>query len=432
MKKKNVIGLSIVGVTLFCAGILLLIWNGRAKLGEKDLVVVQPEELPLPPMLYGLNKDSFHIEQSRVARGQNLASILHSRGVGFDVTQQLVLNSKGVFDPRHIRAGNQYTFFFCKDSISKPAWFVYRISEIDYLVMQLGGSLEVSRGQMPVNTVQKIGGGEINSSLWNSIVDNNMNPMLAMELSEIFAWTVDFFGIEAGDSFRVIYEESYVDSTAIGISAVHAAIFTHKGRDFYAFRFMEDSTWGFFDEQGNSVKRAFLKAPLKFSRISSRFSNSRFHPILRIHRPHHGVDFAAPEGTPVYAIGDGTIIGKGWDSNGGGNFVRIRHNSVYTSLYMHLRGFARGIRSGQWVQQGELIGYVGSTGLATGPHLCFRVFRNGSPVDPLGIESPPVDPVYEGNMERFATFISPLKRALESDGNPDLALGLKNYGLSKQ
>ncbi|MCF6357955.1 MAG: M23 family metallopeptidase [Draconibacterium sp.] len=233
------------------------------------------------------------------------------------------------------------------------------------------------------------------------MVNSGQDPMLALELSDIFAWTIDFFAIQKGDRFRVIYDERFVDSTSIGIGEIYAVEFDHYGEPNYAFIFDQNNRLDYFDEKGKSLRKAFLKAPLKFSRISSRFSNSRMHPVLRIRRPHHGIDYAAPKGTPVMSIGDGTVIARAYQRRGGGNYLKIKHNSVYTTTYMHLNGFAKGVTTGSRVKQGQVIGYVGSTGLATGPHLDFRVHKNGSPVDPLKVKAPPVEPVKEENLARY-------------------------------
>ncbi|ASB49621.1 M23 family metallopeptidase [Alkalitalea saponilacus] len=409
--KKLIITSAVLVIIIILISIYVRHWRAINDLNislQDSTFIEELPPLPPPPMLYGFIEDSFHIEHGSVRRNQNLASILLANDVDYSTIHNLAENSRDLFDVRRIRAGNPYTVFFSPDSLRNPEWFVYEINNTDYLVMQLTDSLKIYRDKKPIRTVRKSGAGVLNSSLWNAMRANNLNPMLAIEMSEIYAWTVDFFGIERGDNFRILYDETYVDTVSVGISEVYAAHFVHKGRDFFAFRYKEDSVWSYFDEEGNSLRKAFLKAPLNFSRISSRFSNNRFHPVLRIYRPHHGVDYAAPAGTPVYAIGDGTIVARGWDNRGGGNFVRIRHNSVYTTVYMHLQGFARGLHKGQHVQQGQLIGYVGQTGLATGPHLDFRVFQNGQPVDPLSIEAPPVDPISEENMERYLEYIRPL------------------------
>jgi murein DD-endopeptidase MepM/ murein hydrolase activator NlpD len=227
--------------------------------------------------------------------------------------------------------------------------------------------------------------------------------MLAIELSKIYAWTIDFFGIQKGDRFKVIYDEDFIGDESIGIGKIYSASFTQGSIEFYAIRFSQEEGDDFFDEKGNSLRKSFLKAPLEFSRISSRFSNSRFHPILRIRRPHYGIDYAAPSGTPVFSIGEGVVLQKSYQAVGGGNFIKVRHNSIYETTYMHLSRFASGIHPGSRVRQGEVIGFVGSTGLATGPHLDFRVYMAGSPVDPLKIKSPPAEPVKPMNFNRFIT-----------------------------
>jgi len=417
MKKLHII-ISILVLTIIAVVIYIYQWRAKNDV-EQDLIIAEEPAPPPPPqLLYGLPKDSFSIENYKVSRNQNLASILLPIKVDNKIVNLLAEKSKPIFDVRKIRTGNSYSVFYSRDSLMTPMWFVYEIDNTDYLVMQLTDTFHVYRDIKPVETIRKVGSGIISSSLWNTVKDNNLSPMLAFELSEIFAWTVDFFGIEKGDNFVAIYDEQYVDSVSIGVSTVHAAIFNHKGRDYYAFKYPNDSvTNGFFDEEGNSLRKAFLKAPLKFSRISSRFSHSRFHPVLKINRPHHGVDYAAPAGTPVYAIGDGTIIQKGWDAKGGGNFLKIRHNSVYTSVYMHLQGFAKGISKGDRVAQGQLIGYVGSTGLSTGPHLDFRMYRNDSPIDPLKVEAPPVEPVPGEDMPHYLEFISQFKNRLDEQKN---------------
>jgi len=235
-----------------------------------------------------------------------------------------------------------------------------------------------------------------------------------MDMSDIYQWSIDFYGIQKGDKFRVIYEENYVNGKSIGIGRIFASQFVHSNEDFYAFLFTQDNEDSYFDEVGKSLKKAFLKAPLKFNRISSMFSNNRYHPVLKIYRPHHGIDYAAPTGTPVHSIGDGTVIAKGYQPAGGGNFLKIKHNSEYTTSYMHLSKFAAGISKGVRVHQGDLIGYVGMTGLASGPHLDFRVFDNGTAIDPLKLKSPPSIPVAKENLTRYAMHRDSLMTQLQT------------------
>jgi murein DD-endopeptidase MepM/ murein hydrolase activator NlpD len=418
MKKKYIAGIILIIILVFS-----FFWCRRQFSGIStpdttqmaDSIDLNVVPSPPPETLYGFVKDSFEIEQNVVRYAENLASILSSYHVDYSVIHNLAITSKKVFDVRKIKVGNTYTLFYQrKDSIKTPVWFVYEINPIEYLVMSLQGDSTVYLGKKEITLKRKSTVGVIESSLWNTINKNHLSPYLALDLSDIFAWTVDFFGLEKGDHFTVIYDEQYIDSVSIGIDQIHAAFFNHRGKPYYAFLYEQDSIKSYFDEIGSSLRKAFLKAPLKFSRISSRFSNSRLHPILKIRRPHHGIDYAAPAGTPVYALGDGTVIHKGWDTKGGGNYIKIRHNSVYTTVYMHLSGFAKGLKKGMTVTQGQLIGYVGSTGLATGPHLDFRVYKNGKPIDPLTIEAPPVDPIHEENLTEYLRYIRPWKAQLDS------------------
>jgi murein DD-endopeptidase MepM/ murein hydrolase activator NlpD len=285
-----------------------------------------------------------------------------------------------------------------------PYYFIYEEDPTSFIVFSLLDTLNVYRGKKPVDKVIRTASGIIETSLWNAMIDNDTDPNLANELSEIYAWTIDFFGIQKGDYYQVIYEELMVEGRSIGLGDVLAANFNHIGSDNFAFYFMQNEEWDYFDDQAQSLQRTFLKAPLRFRRISSKFSYSRMHPVLKIRRPHTGVDYAAARGTPVYTIGDGYVKEKGYDRKGGGNYVKIKHNGTYTSVYMHLHGFARGLVTGKKVKQGDLIGYVGSTGLATGPHLDFRVYRNGKAIDPLKMESPPAKPIDTAYLERFNHF----------------------------
>jgi murein DD-endopeptidase MepM/ murein hydrolase activator NlpD len=225
-------------------------------------------------------------------------------------------------------------------------------------------------------------------------MESDASPELAIKLSQIFAWEIDFYHLQEGDSFKVIYEEVYVGSNLVWIGKIKGAYFNHRGKNFYAIPLIQDSLFQYFDESGNSLRRAFLKAPLEFGRISSRYSKSRLHSVLKTHRPHLGVDYAAPVGTPIRTTGDGVVVETSY-SGGNGRFVKIRHNSIYTTMYLHLSRFAKGIKKGTRLKQGEVIGYVGSSGLSTGPHLDYRFYVNGGPVDPLKVEVPPSHPVKE-------------------------------------
>ncbi len=412
MTKKNSLYVS----SLLCILFLTTIISCKNKSKQTTTTIpVLEDTIPEPEnLLFGLNVDSFIIENNIIKRNEFLATILLKYDIPYKKIDLLAQKSRPVFDVRKMKVGNPYYIFKEPDSLQKPRYFVYQINKIDYVVYDLNDSIDITVGQKEVRHVEKTATGIITSSLWNAMAENNVSPMLSLKLSDIYAWTVDFFGIVKGDYFKVMYTEDYVDSVSVGISNIKAALFHHRDDDYYAFHFQEDSvTYNYFDQKGNSLRKAFLKAPLKFSRISSKFSNSRLHPVLKIRRPHHGIDYAAPKGTHVFSIGDGRIIAKGYQAKGGGNYLKIKHNSVYTTVYMHLNGFAKGMNQGVHVKQGQLIGYVGATGLATGPHLDFRVYKNGTPIDPLKVKAPPVEPVKKEDKPRYKDFYKPLKKELD-------------------
>jgi murein DD-endopeptidase MepM/ murein hydrolase activator NlpD len=356
--------------------------------------------VPVIQYKYGLPVDSFLVVSGKVKPNQPLSSLFANFGLNTSVVNQMVQKTEGVFDVRKFRSGNTYFSFQSIDSAASLEYLVYEHTPIDYVVFRFRDSLDVYAATKQIDTIRSTYAGSIETSLWNAMISRQANPMLAIELSEIYAWSIDFFGLQKGDSIRVVYDELFVDSLSIGIGLIHAAWFRHMNHDFLAVPFVQDGREDYFDAEGLNLRKAFLKAPLRFSRISSGFSNSRLHPILKIRRPHHGVDYAAPAGTPVVAIGDGIITKLGYEG-AAGHMVRIRHNSVYSTAYLHLGKYGNGIKTGGFVKQGDIIGYVGSTGLSTGPHLDFRFYKNGAAVDPLKVEAPPVDPVKEENMQAF-------------------------------
>jgi len=366
------------------------------KLAEQ-VEVIKPE----PVMLFNIAIDSFTVVPGQVKSGQNLSDLLVTQGISMTRIDEISKKSTSVFDVRKMKINNLYYFFKNKKDTSKVEYFIYEINPVDYVVYQLSDSLRIYKEKKPMITQIKTASGVITSSLWNAMTEQAISPVLAMDLYEIYQWTIDFFGIQKGDKFRVIYEENFVYGKSVGIGRIFAAQFVHANEDFYAFRFTQNNEDSYFDQKGKSLKTAFLKAPLVYNRISSVFSNSRFHPVLKIRRPHHGVDYAAPSGTPVVSIGDGTVIAKAFQARGGGNYVKIKHNSAYTTSYMHLSKFGAGIANGVRVKQGQVIGYVGSTGLSSGPHLDYRVFMNGTPIDPLKMKAPPTDPIAQKNINDF-------------------------------
>ncbi|MDR2131115.1 MAG: peptidoglycan DD-metalloendopeptidase family protein [Odoribacteraceae bacterium] len=395
------------GVTLIAGAIAvtIIVWRDRETAlppeAEKTEEVWDSTELAQVHYKYGIPIDDFEVEEGIVLKHQNLSSILHGYGVPASKIHEVAERCKGVFDTRRIRAGNKYTLFLANDSLKSPEFFIYEQNATEFVVIDFKESSEAYIGKKEVEKREMTAKVKIHSSLWNAMKEANAEPMLAIALADIYAWSIDFYGIVKGDSIQVIYEQWFVEGEPMNHFEVKGAIFTHAGKAYYAIPYPRGERIAYFDERGNSLQKAFLKAPLRYTRISSRFSNNRYHPVLKINRPHHGVDYAAPTGTPVYTIGDGVVTKRAYQQNGGGNYVTIRHNSIYSSTYMHLSKFAAGIKPGTRVTQGEVIGYVGSSGLATGPHLDFRVFKNGSPINPLAMESPSKEPVAQAEMPRY-------------------------------
>ena len=353
-----------------------------------------------PLFLYGIPSDSFDLVPGHIKKNGVLSEIILNHGVSMQEIDQVLKNSHSVFDVRTIRSGNNYILFCDRDSIARARYLVYEHDATSCYIFSFNDSLNITPFMKEIRNEIKYASGTIETSLWEDMISGGLHPSLAFGLSEIFAWTVDFFGLQKGDSFKVIYEELFIDDKSLGTGKIYGAQFNWSGSTITAIPFIQDGKETFFDVDGNSLRKAFLKAPLQFSRISSRFSSSRMHPILRIRRPHFGVDYAAPVGTPVLSIGDGRII-LARTENGSGKMVKIQHNSVYATAYLHLSRFRAGISPGVFVKQGDIIGFVGSSGLSTGPHLDFRFYRNGSPVDPLKVDAPPVEPVSEENSVKF-------------------------------
>lgn len=362
--------------------------------------------------LYGFKISDFKIKTGEITAGMFIGNLFSSHNVPTAQAVEILEKSEGIFDVRKVKRGQKYYVFYDKEEESKVDYIVYEQNKTDFVVFNFKDSLSVIPKKKEVSYKTREISGKIESSLWVAMSGVGANPLLSNDLSEIYAWSVDFFGLQKDDKFKIIYEQKFVDGKYIGDGKIIAAYFEHMGKEIYAIPFEQDSVLSFFDIDGQSLRKAFLKAPLKYSRISSQFSNARLHPILKIVRPHHGVDYGAPSGTPVYALGDGTVIHAAY-SGGAGNYVKIKHNGVYTTGYMHLKGYAPGIRVGTRVSQGQLIGYVGSTGLSTGPHLDFRVWQNGQAINPLKIDAPPVEPVKKENFTSFKNISDYYKNKLD-------------------
>ena len=362
---------------------------------------------------YGVDVTDLIESENTISPGHSLSNILSSSGADANSINNLSLIPDSILDPRKINAGNKYTIYNVNDSAHTLRYFVYHKSKQDFVVLEfLEDTIIASIFSKPAISKKRVSGAVITSSLWNAISDSELDINLALKLSDIYAWSIDFFGLQKMDSFIVYYSELYIDNEPIGIDSIYSAIFYHANHPYYAIYFEKGDIKGYWDLEGNSLRKAFLKAPLSFSRISSHFTYARKHPIYKTVRPHTGVDYAAPAGTPVMSIGDGVVIAKGY-KGGGGNTIKIRHNSVYTTAYLHLSKFASNIKEGTHVSQGQVIGYVGSTGSSTGPHLDFRVWKNGEPINPLKLESPPVEPIPDNLKAEFDSIKIPLIEILK-------------------
>lgn len=374
--------------------------------------------------IFGL--DSLRCEDGKVKNGQFFSTLLEKLGLTAREAYDLTQATDSVFDPRNLRVGNTYKAYYGEispraslvrddNAVVSSASSAVIPSEVEeslqYLVYdQYRGSQIVFRCQppyeawqydKPVSIEQRYADVTIQNSLWVDMTDAGVSPLLVSDLSDIYAWTVDFFGLQKGDRFKVLYEEKVCDGEVIAIDTVRYAVFTHSGQDFPMVMYNAgDGGNIWWNEKGESMRKAFLKAPLKFSRISSGFSYARRHPVTRKVQPHTGVDYAAPKGTPVMSIGDGVVTSMK-NEGAGGNTVRITHNSVYKTAYLHLSKYGPGLKVGQRVRQGQVIGYVGSTGRSTGPHLDFRVWKNGTPINPLKMDSPPAEPLKAEYMPAF-------------------------------
>jgi murein DD-endopeptidase MepM/ murein hydrolase activator NlpD len=400
-------------------GISLSCENEKTTTTTTEQEEVVPPPPPEPTVAYDIIIDSFIVDTGVVLQNQGLTHILPEYGITLTEVYNMTNKYDSLFDVKKIKTDQPYMMLskMVDDTTKKAEYFIYEINAIDYLVYHFGpDSLNAYIGSKPVDIQVSKSGGVITSSLWNAFMDNDLPPALMVEYAKLFAWSVDFFGVQKGDYFKVIYEGKYVEGELVGIGDIHAVHFNHYDHDYYFFRYQAHDTLQptFYTDSGESMQRALLSAPLEYTRISSKFSHSRLHPVLKIYRPHHGVDYAAPTGTEVVATGSGKIIFAGY-SGGAGNMVKIQHDvGDILTKYLHLSKFGPGIKTGVHVMQGQKIGEVGSTGISTGPHLDYRVYINDEPVDPLSIDIPAGEPLSDSALADYFTFIKPIKFTLDS------------------
>lgn len=368
---------------------------------SEQIVNIEEEieiEAPPPTVIYNIELNDYTIIEQKIDKGEVLSEILYPRGISYPDIQRIVDQSKDVFSVRKLQAGRPYTLLLKNDSTSKLDYMIYEINDVDYVVYDFKDSIRVYREQKPVTIVEKMASGIISSSLWNTMMDNGLDQELIFVLSDVYAWTIDFYHLQKGDAFKVIYTERQVEGEMVGIEEVIAAEFTHHGTPLSAYLFESQGILDYFDDNGKNLRKAFLRAPVKFSRISSRYTQKRFHPVQKRYKSHLGTDYAASTGTPIMATGDGVVVVSTYKKFNG-NYVKIKHNATYTTQYLHMS--KRAVKVGDMVKQGETIGYVGSTGLASGPHVCYRFWKNGKQVDPFRQKLPDSNPIDPDEVEAF-------------------------------
>lgn len=415
--------------------LLLAVFIGILMLGckqEQQVNLVEKSPIPPPDSAtfdnehvddFGLRIDSLHVDEYSVQRNESLYLILDKFNLSDEEIYSITQQAQKLVNISALKPGQKYRVYASADSSEAISTLVWQPNQIDYVVFDLNREpFQIYKASRPLTSKTVIASGEINSSLFKSINAAGAHPLLAHKMAEIFAWQIDFFRLHEGDYFNVLYQKQFIDGEFYSIGDVLVAEFTHRGETFRAYRFTHGDFEGYFNENGKSVQKVLLKTPFKFNqRISSHFSHSRFHPILKKRMPHYGVDYAAPYGTPVLAVGDG-VVTEAQYRGANGNIVKINHNSTYRTAYLHLEGFASGIRLGATVNQGQIIGYVGNTGRSTGPHLDYRIYKNNHPVNPLTIDLPSSDEVPDSLMRAFQrvkdSFDLQLNRNFVKDENP--------------
>ncbi len=389
---------------------LLILSSCREEISNENEQSAEPKEVIIKEYGYVLN--DFEVIQDTVKKDESFGEIMDRHHVPYPTVLKIAEQAKPVFDVRYIQKGKPYMILASKDSLPKPKIFIYKYSPTEATVVDFEGEkVQAYVYRKKITYAEKQVSGTIKTSLSEAMDELHLDWNLITEMADIYAWTLDFLRLQKGDSFKIIYDEKFIkDTISVGVGNIKAALFTHQGKDFYAFRFKKDTlhnVYDYFDENGDNLRRQFLKSPIKFKyRISSRFSRSRKHPVLGYRRAHKGTDFAAPRGTPIMSTANGVVIAS-QRRGGNGNYVKVRHNATYTTQYLHMS--KRKAKVGQYVKQGDIIGYVGSTGLATGPHVCYRFWKNGKQVDPFRQKLPTAEPMPKKMKPRYLEFIAPLK-----------------------
>ena len=393
-----------------CVCIFLAMGCGLAP-ESREAANNEPAVADKPLERFGLLWEAFDVDSGVVASGQSLSHILSPAGMTAGEITLLAQATHSEYDVRNMRSGKSWWIAYDRDSSSSAAHFIYQRNAREYARFSLQKPYQVTLESLPADTLIRRTKGTIENSLYVDLDRLGAPTTLALAMANVYAWTVDFSRLQKGDEFDVMYERTYINGEPMGMPRVIACNFQHRGKELPAFRFDQGEGFDYFDEAGQSLRKAFLKAPVEFSRISSRYNLKRFHPILQKTKAHYGTDYAAPKGTPIISVGDG-VVSKSSYTKGNGKYVKIRHNNTYETQYLHMS--RRAVSAGERVTQGQVIGYVGSTGLATGPHVCFRFWKNGTQVDHLREEFPPSTPIMDNQMEAFQATIQELNAAIGS------------------
>lgn len=397
--------------SLFILAIILLVSCGKSE----EPVKAAPQTKEEHKYDFGFRLSDFNVVHDTIDRGDTFGGIIERENTGNLRVYDIVQKIKDSFNVRTIRRGNPFTLLRSLDKQKKLQAFIYQPDRLTYYVVDLRDSVRAYKGMRPVTIRKRTIAGTLEGSLAEALRKEKVDPELASRISKIYQWTIDFFKLQKGAKFGVTFTERFVnDSVYDGVDSLQAAFFEYRGKNIYAFPFAQDPESGkleYYDEEGKPLKSFFLKAPLKFSRISSRYSANRFHPVQMVWKAHKGTDYAAPHGTPIMTTASGIVEKTGYTA-GNGNFVKVKHNSTYSTQYLHMSKIL--VRQGQRVSQGDIIGRVGSTGLATGPHVCYRFWKNGVQVDALKLKLPSAEPMSAKHKPRFIQTITPLKRELDS------------------
>ncbi|MEM9686091.1 MAG: peptidoglycan DD-metalloendopeptidase family protein [Bacteroidota bacterium] len=401
---------------IFIAAVVLACKNEPGNEEDKTAITHEEKvpEKPVEVIEFGFNLDNYLIKKDTIKAGDTFGAILTRHNIGHRKIYEITEKTKDSFNVRRLRAGNSYAMLFTKDSLQEPQYFIYQPNNIDYVVVNVTDSIHAYTESKPVKIIEREASGIITHSLYKTLHDQGLEDGLVWHMENIYAWTVDFFRLQEGDRFKILYTEKYVDGQPEGIDKIHAAYFEHRGTPIYAFEFKTDSIKGttdYFDANAKNLRRAFLKAPVKFSRISSRYNLKRRIAYYGYKvRPHRGTDFAANIGTPIMATANG-VVTESARRGGNGNYVKIKHNSVYSTQYLHMQ--KRNVKPGDYVRQGDVIGWVGMTGNTAGPHVCYRFWKNGKEVDPFLQKLPESEPISDSLKAKYLEYIEPLKIQLD-------------------